>query len=126
MKNFTLRPDGDYRFRNKDQGEVVTIQVEYDKGGAMLFSHHSKARGVYITGRFSTIGEGFESFSIGGGRKGFCVLVERGTRKTPKRIQHFANLLDEHVARIAATLDTEGQEAAMVLVGSLCKQEVAA
>jgi hypothetical protein len=114
MKHFSIRPDGDYRFRNKPEGEIVTIQVEYDKGG---YSH--TPRGIYVTGRFSEIGDGFERFTIGGGRKGFRLLIEPVLRKNAKRLDLFASKLDEHAPALADALDTGGPEAARTLAKQL-------
>lgn len=120
MKHFTLRPDGDYRFRNKPEGQIVTIQVEYDKGG-----YSNKPRGIYLTGRFSEIGDGFESFMIGGGRKGFCFLIEPVLRKNAKRIELFAAKLDEHAPALAEALDTDGSAAGLALAKQLLGVPVA-
>lgn len=125
MPNFVIRPDGDYRFRNKSEGEVVSIQVEYDKGGASVFSYgeRSRPRGISVTGRFSEIGDGFERFTIGGGRKGFSVFVESAARKNAKRLQYFAAKLDEHAPALAELLDKEGPQAAIARVKELCIEQ---
>lgn len=95
-----------FRFSDRPEGEAVEIEVYYTLGR----SPH--ARGIYLSIRPVTIGEGFRTFDL---LSGYAVLVRRLARSSPRVLREVAAAADDRVAEVAAAFrgDRETGRAAL-------------
>lgn len=92
-----------YRFRDRDEGDVVQVEVFYSKGGMNLGTYKQEPRGVWVSIRRVSVektdhGEmvGYDLFT------GTKFFVRGCGRMSPKKLREVAASLDAEVPGIAA------------------------
>lgn len=103
LTNLKMKPDGDYRYRSGDSGQIVEINVRYSLGGTNFLSGNQQRRGVTVSVSPCEVGEyGFTYQLMGSARKsGLRFFVEQLARKNQKRTDAAAAALDTILPKVA-------------------------
>lgn len=108
------------RFATKTENEYLVVEVDYTKGGTNFLSGNSYSRGYYAGVHVRTIRpDGSVSFLIGGGPKGYSMLIEKADRFNAKKLAQLAEAYKPQLSYLVGmTLDRNpGMELAQVPEG---------
>ena len=99
MTNLQRRPDGSWRWRSGDSGDIVEVEVAYDLGGSNFFTGSTMRRGVYVNVTPKRIEAGMVRTTAFTGGRFFIVPLDR---KNARTIDAVAAKLDSAIPMVGA------------------------
>lgn len=121
MKNFRWHKDS-IIYRDRPEGDVVEVMVAYAKGGVSMFTYKQEARGIYVHVTPKNIekrdGVTIASQTLLGNMKqsGAKLFFLALNRRSDKKMEAVAEMLDEAVPTIAALFRTDPDAAFQNLI----------